>query len=567
LLAVSLGWLTLTASAAWADAQTDRFQANAREQLQQPYKQRPYPCSPFGQSGKDGHVVDMTPWAAAAGLRRGDRPVAYGGTRLTGIEDSDGELWTRVAHGDNINILVERAGKELSLQLPCRDDRQRWETYVALGRAISEGRWQDCVDASSRLAKIGGFAPSGNQYTAILCTREKSKSERKPPPDEYWRRIHAWATKAIEESHYRPSGLTEVRPLLLNAIENLEKAGRTTLADDIKQQIAAFSQTPPAANAPVETKTAVQQVGTAFVVRPDGYLLTAFHVVKGTKEIEVVCAEIGKVTALVERFSEANDLAVLRVVGGKTPTYLSLADQRSVNLGEQVFTIGYPAPDILGSEAKFNEGTISSLSVGGDAGYMQISVPVHPGNSGGALLNKSGDVVGVVIATASALNFLKGTGTLPQNVSWAVKGAFAVPLFDQPPRLPAITQHAEVIRRALRATCFITAFVESASPSAAAMRPEGQRRDPSGDRLAGTTWSGVDTAGTRMRVVFESEGRVRLSLANQWLSGTWRQNGDAVYFEVNNAYVTYEGTVFGGAMNGSARNGAGHSWRWRVERE
>ena len=172
------------------------------------------------------------------------------------------------------------------------------------------------------------------------------------------------------------------------------------------------------------------------------------------------CAETGKAAAWMERFSEANDLAILRVVDGKTPTYLSLADQRSVNLGEQVFTIGYPAPDLLGSEAKFNEGTISSLSVGGDAGYMQISVPVHPGNSGGALLNRSGDVVGVVIATASALNFLKGTGTLPQNVSWAVKGAFAVPLFDSPPPSPRITDRGAVVRRAVKATCSVTASAE-----------------------------------------------------------------------------------------------------------
>ena len=101
-----------------------------------------------------------------------------------------------------------------------------------------------------------------------------------------------------------------------------------------------------------------------------------------------------------------------------------------------------------------------SLSVGGDAGYMQISVPVHPGNSGGALLNRSGDVVGVVMATASALTFLKGTGTLPQNVSWAVKGAFAVPLFDQPPPSARITDRGAVVRRAVKATCSVTASAE-----------------------------------------------------------------------------------------------------------
>src|SRR3989441_522237 len=343
-------------STAWADAFTDRFQANAREQIQKPYRRTPYPCSAFySSSGKDGYVVDMTPWAAAAGLRRGDRPVAVGGTPVTGIEDTDNEVWARLPHSEYVDIRVDRAGKEVSVRMPCRDDRQKWEAYVALGHAIAEGRWQDCVDAVSRWSKAAGYAPSGTLHTAVLCMLEKYK------------------------------------------------------------------------------------------------------VVKGANEVEVSGPEIGKATARLEKFSEATDLAVLRVAEGKTQTYLSLAGQKSISLGEQVFTIGYPVPDMLGSEAKFTDGVISSLSVGGDAGYMQISVPVQPGNSGGALLNGSGDVVGVVIATASALAFLKGTGTLPQNVSWAVKGAFAVPLFDQPAPPPRITDRGAVIRRAQKATCSVTA--------------------------------------------------------------------------------------------------------------
>jgi S1-C subfamily serine protease len=243
-------------------------------------------------------------------------------------------------------------------------------------------------------------------------------------------------------------------------VQALEKVGRQTLADDVKQQIATFNQPPPETGVRAESKIS-QHVGTAFVVRPDGFLLTAFHVVKGAKEIESSCPETGKAIASLDKFSEANDVAILRVSDRRTPTYLYMADPKSVSLGEQVFTVGYPAPDILGGEAKFTEGVISSLSAGGDAGYMQISVPVQPGNSGGPLLNRSGEVVGVVVATASALSFLKGTGALPQNVSWAVKSAFAVPLFDVPPRSPRISERGTAVDHALKATCFVTASVES----------------------------------------------------------------------------------------------------------
>lgn len=221
-------------------------------------------------------------------------------------------------------------------------------------------------------------------------------------------------------------------------------------------QVPVIAATPPAT--PPSPKI-TQRIGTGFVVRPDGVLLTAYHVVKDAREIEISCPEVPNASASLAQFSEANDLAVLRLSGIRTPTYLSLAEQTSAAVGDGVFTVGYPAPALLGGEAKFTEGVISSLSVGGDAGYMQISVPVQPGNSGGALVNRSGEVVGVVIATASALTFLKGTGSLPQNVSWAVKGAFASPLFDQPPHSPGIADRGAIIRRAVNATCFVKVSV------------------------------------------------------------------------------------------------------------
>jgi len=196
---VSVVSLALTTSTAWADAATDRFQALARDQLEKPYLKAPFPCDTFwASSGKDRYVVDMAPWAAASGLRRGDHPVAYAGIPLAGTVDSDQEVWAQVPNREYVDVHVERAGKEVLLRIPCRDNRQKWEAGVSLWRAIAVGRWQDCVDTVSRLVKIAGYAPSGLHYTAILCMLEKAKSEKQRPPDEYWRRLHAWTTKAIE---------------------------------------------------------------------------------------------------------------------------------------------------------------------------------------------------------------------------------------------------------------------------------------------------------------------------------------------------------------------------------
>lgn len=57
---------------------------------------------------------------------------------------------------------------------------------------------------------------------------------------------------------------------------------------------------------------------------------------------------------------------------------------------------------------------------------MQISVPVHPGNSGGPLVTEDGELAGVILSTAKAEQFFAATGVLPQNVNWAVRSVLGV---------------------------------------------------------------------------------------------------------------------------------------------
>jgi S1-C subfamily serine protease len=64
----------------------------------------------------------------------------------------------------------------------------------------------------------------------------------------------------------------------------------------------------------------------------------------------------------------------------------------------------------------------------GEYSLMQISVPVQPGNSGGPLVDVSGGVIGMVTSTIAVEAFFKETGTLPQNINWAVKADYIIPL-------------------------------------------------------------------------------------------------------------------------------------------
>jgi S1-C subfamily serine protease len=197
------------------------------------------------------------------------------------------------------------------------------------------------------------------------------------------------------------------------------------------------------------------EIGTGFVVRPDGVLVTAWHMVQEGGAITVACPDRTPRFASLQEISRNHDMAVLRVPLSDLP-YLPLAEAGSLRIGEPVFTIGFPVADLLGPDPKFTDGAVSALSGhGGDATLMQMTVPIQPGNSGGAVLTSEGEVVGVVVSTAVVQAFLNMTGTLPQNLNWAVKAEYARALFEPPPAQPRVPDRRAAIDRALQATCLI----------------------------------------------------------------------------------------------------------------
>lgn len=185
--------------------------------------------------------------------------------------------------------------------------------------------------------------------------------------------------------------------------------------------------------------------------------MTAFHLVSAARFIRVVCPGVAEMDGHVLRASPALDLALIRVPV-RISAYLRLANTRSLQVGDPVFTVGFPVPHILGRDPKFTDGVVSALTaVGREDALFQMTVPVQPGNSGGAVLNNDGRVVGVVVSTAAVEAFLAGAGTLPQNVNWAVKADYAIPLFEAPVVAPQSHSRREAIDHALQATCMLEA--------------------------------------------------------------------------------------------------------------
>lgn len=196
---------------------------------------------------------------------------------------------------------------------------------------------------------------------------------------------------------------------------------------------------------------------TGFAVGPDGVILTANHVVAGANSVRAKCGGEEFSDAVVVANSSVSDLAVLKVLAS-TPTYMSLASPKSSHVGQAVFTVGFPVREILGEEPKYSEGTVNALSgPGNEASLMQISIPIQPGNSGGPVVSFAGEVVGIVASTAAVEMFLNSTGTLPQNMNWAVKADYARTLFDSPTRSSSPLSREEAIVLTTRAVCLIEA--------------------------------------------------------------------------------------------------------------
>ena len=173
--------------------------------------------------------------------------------------------------------------------------------------------------------------------------------------------------------------------------------------------------------------------GTGFFVTDDGYFVTCEHVVRGATSFHVRSPS-GLLAARLIKKDRTIDVAVLKVDGAFRA--LPVAARPRVKLGDAVFTVGFPNPVVQGVEPKLTRGEISSMAgIQDNPRYYQISVPVQPGNSGGALLDECGNAVGVVTSRLDDVATYQESGALPQNVNYALKGGFVYSFLSGVPEL------------------------------------------------------------------------------------------------------------------------------------
>lgn len=174
--------------------------------------------------------------------------------------------------------------------------------------------------------------------------------------------------------------------------------------------------------------------GTGFALTSDGYVVTNYHVVKDADSVYIQSNDGNLFKAETVYSYPSYDVAVLKV---SDPSFMSSKPlpysfrRSSTDLGEDVFTYGYPKDDPV-----YSKGYLSSRSgFSGDTTEYQVDISVNPGNSGGPLLDSKGNVIGVI----------KGKSSRTDGASYAIKSKYLLEALDAIPKESLSGNHKIVL--------------------------------------------------------------------------------------------------------------------------
>ncbi|MGH6768610.1 MAG: S1C family serine protease [Xanthobacteraceae bacterium] len=171
-----------------------------------------------------------------------------------------------------------------------------------------------------------------------------------------------------------------------------------------------------------------QSFGTGFYVSSRGHVLTNHHVINGCTTFRVNQGAAFTEAARVIASDAKNDLALLTT--DLKPAAVP-AMRMGVKVGEGISVYGFPLAGLLASTGNFTTGTVTAnAGLADDTRMLQISAPVQPGNSGGPLVDRHGNVVGVIVSKLNALSVAQVTKDLPQNINFAIKSVIAASFLE-----------------------------------------------------------------------------------------------------------------------------------------
>jgi len=224
----------------------------------------------------------------------------------------------------------------------------------------------------------------------------------------------SWATTVLPEmNEVIPNIVDKVSP----AVVNVNTSKTVTITSPFAPFAPFFDQQPEQ----FQRQVPQRGLGTGFIFRPDGYILTNNHVVEGAEEIKVTLLDGRELNGKVIGADPLTDVAVVKVDAENLPT-IALGDSDAARVGEYVIAIGNP----YGLSHTVTMGVLSAKGrpvPSGDTGqeyenFLQTDAAINPGNSGGPLLNLNGEVIGI---NTAILPYAQGVGfAIPINMAKSI---------------------------------------------------------------------------------------------------------------------------------------------------
>tara|TARA_R110002050_G_scaffold16019_1_gene48884 strand:- start:11192 stop:12586 length:1395 start_codon:yes stop_codon:yes gene_type:complete len=161
----------------------------------------------------------------------------------------------------------------------------------------------------------------------------------------------------------------------------------------------------------------IQGAGSGVIISPDGYIVTNNHVIDGASQLQVTLNNNTTYQATLIGTDPNSDIALIKIDADQKLPYLAFGDSDNTKIGEWVLAVGNP----FNLTSTVTAGIVSAKarSLGGsNQSFIQTDAAVNPGNSGGALVNTNGDLIGVNTAITSQTGSYVGYSfAVPSNIA------------------------------------------------------------------------------------------------------------------------------------------------------
>ncbi|MEM1258038.1 MAG: trypsin-like peptidase domain-containing protein [Bacteroidota bacterium] len=158
--------------------------------------------------------------------------------------------------------------------------------------------------------------------------------------------------------------------------------------------------------------------GSGVIISPDGYIVTNNHVIAKARALEVTLNNNSSYEAEVIGADPTSDIALLKIDVERPLPYLAFGDSDNAKIGEWVLAVGNPFNLTSTVTAGIVSAKARSISVNRNQSFIQTDAAVNPGNSGGALVNTNGDLIGINTAITSQTGSYVGYSfAVPSNIA------------------------------------------------------------------------------------------------------------------------------------------------------